>query len=278
MPFYDESTESGKLWSCCLRVNYVNGINSLLSKTTRGINQMQAALPSGDNLKSIAKWKITDTEDKSSVSKMSTQIEASNSIGEVCCIDLPISSSSVNLEPLLFNFPADCNLGKDMTSAIYAADDELQQIIELFKPPEKKMKLPAPSRENLSIVSLGDNGNIYMNNCLVVPIILHTAFQRSSLWGHPGHEETLRKYWDVWWPQIQRDVMLSVKTCRECNEKDKKFRLTTFQTQYGELPSVENVNHEIIIDFVGTNKIATSTKKSLLVSIHAKNGWPEAKN
>ena len=84
-----------------------------------------------DNLISIVRSLITNVQDNSSVSKITRQNEASNSIEGICYIDLRTSSSSENPRQVSNDSSANSNLGEHIMLANYAADDELQRINEL---------------------------------------------------------------------------------------------------------------------------------------------------
>ena len=59
---------------------------------------------------------------------MANQNEASSSTEEICYIDLRTCSSSVNLEQSSNNLLVDNSLCENIILAIYAEDDELQQL------------------------------------------------------------------------------------------------------------------------------------------------------
>ena len=215
-PIYDESLKAEERWNIWLAVNHVNAFNSLLAKQIEEPIKSQqhdrtsatASLPqtTEDNLKSIALSLINNTQDKLSVNKMATQNEAFISFEEICYVDLR-TSSSVNPEQSIKNYSIIHNLDKNVMLA--------KQIIEIYEKPNKTKihKLPAPWCETFSTLSVDNNGDIYMDDRVVVPRALSTGLQRSFHWRHHGRDETLRKSSDFWWPQIHRDVILCVKTC-----------------------------------------------------------------
>ena len=81
---------------------------------------------------------------------------------------------------------------------------------------------------------------------------------------------------DIWWPKIHREIILIAATCEQCQLAGKSVKTLLSQNQFGKIPTPENVNDEIALDFAGPYKIARSSKKYILVSIDQKSGWPEA--
>ena len=132
-----------------------------------------------DNLKSAAQSQITHIKGKSSVNKAATENEPYSSIDKISNLDLRVSSFSTNPEHLIINPPTIYNLGEKVMLANYAVDEELQRIIKSIKQSNKTkiQKVPAPWREKLSILSLVNNGYIYMDDRLVVPKALRTGIE-----------------------------------------------------------------------------------------------------
>ena len=106
---------------------------------------------------------------------------ASSSVEEVYQKNICTSSSSVNPKKSLNNPSITHSLGKNILLANYAADDEVQRLIELIIQPNKTkiQKLPAPWREKLPTMCLNNNGHIYRDDRLKDPEALRTALQRS---------------------------------------------------------------------------------------------------
>ena len=82
---------------------------------------------------------------------------------------------------------------------------------------------------------------------------------------------------DIWWPRIHGDLTLLAKSCTNCQEAGKSIKPIIKQQNFGKIPTPEETNDEIVIDFAGPFKIAKSSKKYLIVSIDSKTGWRDAK-
>ena len=87
----------------------------------------------------------------------------------------------------------------------------------------------------------------------------------------------LQQIRDIWWPRIHRDITLLAKSCPNCQEAGKSIKPILKQNNFGKIPTPEETNDEIAIDFSGPFKIAASSKRYLIVSIDSKTGWQDAK-
>ena len=94
--------------------------------------------------------------------------------------------------------------------------------------------------------------------------------------GHAGRDAMLREAADVWWPRINREIIEKANNCQECSKAGKNIKCLKTQNAYGKLPTAENPNDEISIDFAGPFQNAKKNKKYLLVSVDHNSGWPEA--
>ena len=77
---------------------------------------------------------------------------------------------------------------------------------------------------------------------------------------------------DIWWPRIHRDITLLAESCPNCQEAGKSMKPFLKQQNFVKIPTPEETNDEIAIDFAGPFKIARSSKKYLIVSIDSKTG------
>ena len=64
-----------------------------------------------------------------------------------------------------------------------------------------------------------------------------------------------------------RDDLLCVETCKDCEAAGKLFELLKLQRPCGEVLVTLGVNDKNSIDFEGPFKVATCTKRTLVVSI-----------
>ena len=77
---------------------------------------------------------------------------------------------------------------------------------------------------------------------------------------------------DIWWPCIHRDITLLAKSCPKCQEAGKSIKRILKQQNFGKIPTPEETNSKIAIDFAEPFKIAKISRKYLIVSIDNKTG------
>ena len=113
-----------------------------------------------------------------------------------------------------------------MLIAIHRDDENLQKIIAILKNPSKaKIRaLDSPWRERFNSILLDENDLLYMDDQLIIPKILQASIKNSLHWGLPGRDQMLRQVFDIWWPQIHRNIMLLTKTCSECQNAGKSLQ------------------------------------------------------
>ena len=101
--------------------------------------------------------------------------------------------------------------------------------------------------------------------------------KNSLHWGHPGRDHMLQHVSDIWWPRIRSDVTLLAKSCPNCQQAGKSIKPILKQRKFGMIPTPEETNDEIAIDFAGPFKKARSSKQYLIVSNDSKTRWQDAK-
>ena len=71
----------------------------------------------------------------------------------------------------------------------------------------------------------------------------------------------LQQISDIWWPRIHRDITILAKSCPNCQEAGKSIKPILKQQNFGKIPTPEETNNEITIDFAGPFKLARSSEK-----------------
>ena len=160
-------------------------------------------------------------------------------------------------------------MGENMLAATYECDLLLQSVISLLQNYDQKKfnKLPKIWQQRFKDQRLDENNFIYIDERLVIPEELRRQIFRSLHWGLPGKDTILQAVADIWWPRIQREIVLEAQSCSRCQKAGKNIKTIQKQSEYGNLPAAEAHNDELAIDFAGPFKSASSAKKYLLVTI-----------
>ena len=281
-PIEGESVKATELWNTWFTVNHVNNLNAVLvnelNEPIRGRRWLK--LKRSDERSKSAHWPIQGKQTNARGSTKYENSNAANKMGQAHSADnLPgteIHQVPNKLQPKL-KFAN--QIGQNLLAANYLDDEFLQKIIGIVKNPTKgKIKaLDSPWRERFQALSLDENDLLYLDDRLVIPKILQAPIKNSLHWGHHGRDAMLQQISDIWWPRIYRDITLLAKSCPNCQEAGKSIKPILKQNIFGKIPTLEETNDEIAIDFAGPFKIAASSKRYLIVSINSKTGWQDAK-
>ena len=69
--------------------------------------------------------------------------------------------------------------------------------------------------------------------------------------GHASRDAMLGSVNQVWWPQINRQIVACAKTCKNCQKAGKNIKTLKTQKHFGKLRKPKQVNEETAIDFMG---------------------------
>ena len=281
-PIEGESVKATELWNTWFTVNHVNNMNAVLenefNQPIRGRRWLK--LQRSDERSKSAHWPIQRKQTNARENANYENSTATNKMGQAYSADELTGSEiyqvSSKFQPKL-KFAN--QIGQNLLAANYLDDEFLQKVIGIVKNPTKgKIKaLDSPWRERFQALSLDENKLLYLDDRLVIPKILQAPIKNSLHWGHPGRDAMLQQISDIWWPRIHRDITLLATNCPNCQEAGKSIKPILKQSNFGKIPTPEETNEQIAIDFAGPFKIAKSSKRYLIVSVDSKTGWQDAK-
>ena len=138
-------------------------------------------------------------------------------------------------------------------AAQFEADDFIQEVISILKTPDatKRIRLPAQWRDKFKCLSLDSNDFLYMDERLVIPMLLRPILLRSLHYGRPGRDSMLATVSNVWWPRHNREVVGIAQTCQQCKTAGTNIKPILRQNQVRRIPACTEKNQEIAIDFAG---------------------------
>ena len=119
-----------------------------------------------------------------------------------------------------------------------------------------------------------DRELVFYENRLIIPIDMRQAVLNSIHSGHSGRDAMLGAVDEVWWPQINRQIVATAKTCGNCQKAGKNIRTIKRQKEFGTIRKPKQVNEEIALDFMGPLSGAPENRKYLLVTIDHFSAYP----
>ena len=93
-----------------------------------------------------------------------------------------------------------------------------------------------------------DRELVYFENRLVIPSDLRQAVLNSIHSGHNGRDAMLGSVDEVWWPQINRQIVAVARTCTNCQKAGKNVKPLKSQREFGTIRKPKQVNEEIALD------------------------------
>ena len=111
-------------------------------------------------------------------------------------------------------------------------------------------------------------GCLYLNNRTVIPACLKSTMHHRLHEAHPGQfamKSLATQY--IWWPKIYREIQVHGESCIECVKTGKNLKPISNHNTLGKLPTVEEPNQEIELDFAGPLPLVWGTKKYILVCV-----------
>ena len=79
--------------------------------------------------------------------------------------------------------------------------------------------------------------------------------------GHAGRDALLGSVDEVWWPQLNRQIVACAKVCKNCQKAGKNIITLRTQKHFGKIRKPKQVNEEIAISFMGPFAGAPEIKK-----------------
>ena len=137
----------------------------------------------------------------------------------------------------------------------------LEQIPDEYKPYQKQ----------LSTIF----GVVFYDNRIIIPKALRTTIILLIHKGHAVINKMTAAAKPFWWPRITRDILQKCDECIPCEMACKNFKrqLPIAETNYS--PTVEKINQEIQLDFIGPISFR-HRRFYLLLSIDRYSRWPTA--
>ena len=196
----------------------------------------------------------------------------------ISSVEESASSSAVNPEVKFIKVKTFREITDGLLMSNYQADLGLQNVREAVL----KRDLKLLRRENKLFRHVFkdlrmDRELVYFENRFVIPTDLRQAVLNSIHSGHAGRVAMLGSVDEVWWPQINRQIVACAKTCKNCQKAVKNIKTLKTQKQFGKIRKPKQVNEEIAIDFMGILAEAPENKKYILVSIDHFSAYPTLK-
>ena len=104
-------------------------------------------------------------------------------------------------------------------------------------------------------------GCLYLDNRLVIPACLRSTMLNRLHEAHPGQfamKSLATQY--IWWPKIYREIQVHGENCIECVKAGKNLKPRINHNTLGKLPTVEEPNQEMELDFAGPLPLVWGTK------------------
>ena len=120
-------------------------------------------------------------------------------------------------------------------------------------------------------------GCLYLDNGLVIPASLRTTMLHRLHEAHPGQfamKSLATQY--IWWPKVYREIQVHGENCIECVKAGKNLKPLSNHNTLGKLPTVEEPNQEMELDFAGPLPLVWGTKKYILVCVDRFSKFPSA--
>ena len=106
-------------------------------------------------------------------------------------------------------------------------------------------------------------GCLYLDNRLVIPACLRSTMLNRLHEAHPGQfamKSLATQY--IWWPKIYLEIQVHGENCIECVKAGKNLKPLLNHNTLGKLPTVEEPNQEMELDFAGPLPLVWGTKNT----------------
>ena len=164
---------------------------------------------------------------------------------------------------LMANYQADYGL-QNVREAVLRRDVKLlKRENKLFKHVFKDLRV--------------DRDLVYYENRLIIPKDMKQAILNSIHSGHNGRDAMLGSVEEVWWPQINRQIVACAKTYPNCQKAGKNVKTIKKQNEFGKIGKPNQINEEIALDFMGPFTGAPENRKYILVATDHFSAYPTLK-
>ena len=106
-------------------------------------------------------------------------------------------------------------------------------------------------------------GCLYFDDRLVIPACLRSTMLHRLHEAHPGRfalKSLATQY--IWWPKIYREIQVHCENCIKCVKAGKNLKHLSNHNNLGKLPTVEEPNQEMELDFAGPLPLTWGTKNT----------------
>ena len=120
-------------------------------------------------------------------------------------------------------------------------------------------------------------GCLYFDDRLVIPACLRSTMLHRLHEAHPGQfamKSLATQY--IWWAKIYREIQVHGENCIECVKAGKNLKPLSNDNNLGKLPTVEEPNQKLDLDFAGPLPLTLGTKKYILVCVDRFSKFPSA--
>ena len=171
----------------------------------------------------------------------------------------PTKKKTVNRFP--FSWPE--IFDSKFMSLLSKQDLVLKKIIKAIEEDRKQDILQLGNYYKLYLNNLHISGGcLYLDNRLVIPACLRSTMLNRLHEAHPGQfamKSLATQY--IWWPKIYREIQVHGENCIECVKAGKNLKPLINHNTLGKLPTVEEPNQEMELDFAGPLPLVWGTKK-----------------
>ena len=186
----------------------------------------------------------------------------------------PSKKKTVNIFP--FSWPE--LFDSKFMSLLSKQDLVLKKIIKAIEEDRKQDILQLGNYYKSYLNNLHVSGGcLYLDNRLVIPACLRSTMLNRLHEAHPGQfamKSLATQY--IWWPKIYREIQVHGENCIECVKAGKNLKPLINHNTLGKLPTVEEPNQEMELDFAGPLPLVWGTKKYILVCVDRFSKFPSA--
>ena len=163
----------------------------------------------------------------------------------------PSKKKTVKINIFPFSWPE--MFGSKFMSLLSKQDLVLKKIIKAIEEDRKQDILHLGNYYKSYINNLHVSGGcLYLDNRLVIPACLRSTMLHRLHEAHPGQfamKSLATQY--IWWPKIYREIQVHGENCIECVKAGKNLKPLSNHNNLGKLPTVEEPNREMELDFAG---------------------------
>ena len=186
----------------------------------------------------------------------------------------PIKKKTVNIFPFSWSEVFDSKF----MSLLSKQDLVLKKITKAIEEDRQEDILQLGSYYKSYLNNLHVSGGcLYLDNRLVIPACLRSKMLHRLHEAHPGQfaiKSLATQY--IWWPKIYRELQVHGENCFVSVKAGKNLKPLSNHNTLGKLPTVEEPNQKMQVDFAGLLPLVWVTKKYILVCVDRFSKFPSA--